>query len=102
MNPLPPNDTVSRNLPAWRVNPPADPNFRPAVWQRIQARTRSTWAAYMRDRFVGWSVVGTLAVVAAGWTGHSLAQEKLAAEREKMVVSYLGGLDPRVLAKLRP
>jgi hypothetical protein len=43
-----------------------------------------------------------LAVVAAGWGGHAMAQARLDAERNEMVVTYLSGLDPRVLTKLRP
>jgi hypothetical protein len=96
------NDPISQPLAAWRVQPKPDPSFRPAVWQRIQQQTRATWASYVRAHLVGWSVATGLVVVAAGWTGHSLGQAKLDASRDEMVVSYLGKLDPRVLAKLRP
>lgn len=102
MNPSDPNDPLSRTLASWRVNPPSDPNFRPAVWQRIRQRTRETWSAYVRAHRLGWSLVAGLAVVTGGWTGHAVARAKLDASREQMVVSYLGDLDPRVLAKLRP
>jgi hypothetical protein len=43
-----------------------------------------------------------IALIAAGWGGHVMAQARLDAERDAMVVSYLSGLDPRVLTKLRP
>ena len=90
---------LSRRLAEWRVIPEADPNFRPAVWQRIRAQTHETWTAYVRTHLLGWSVAGALAVVVAGWTGHSVARAKLDASREKMVVSYLVELDPRVMAR---
>ncbi len=100
MNPSDPNPSVSRALADWRVSPPTDPHFRPAVWQRISQRAAETWTSYLRSHLLGWSVVSGLAVVAAGWTGHSLAQANLNTEREEMAVSYLGNLDPRVLAKI--
>ncbi len=102
MNPSPPNDPFSRTLAEWRVNPKPDPNFRPAVWQRIKQRSRETWAAYVRTHIVAWTVAGAAALVAGGWTGHSFARAKTDSSREQMVVSYLGNLDPRVMAKLRP
>ena len=102
MNTSDPNDPLSRTLAAWRVTSPRDPNFRPAVWQRINQGARETWAAYVRAHRVGWTVAAGLAVVAAGWTGRTVARAQLAADRERMVVSYLGAIDPRVIAKLRP
>lgn len=102
MNSSPPNDPFSRTLAEWRVNPKPDPTFRPAVWQRIMQHSRETWAAYMRAHLVVWTVTGAAALVVAGWTGHSFAQAKIDSSREQMVVSYLGNLDPRVMAKLRP
>jgi len=100
MNPSDLDSSLSRQLADWRVTPPLNPNFRAAVWQRIQSRTRETWSAYVRAHLVGWSVAAGVAVAVAGWTGRSIAQAKLEAGREKMVVSYLVDLDPRVMAKL--
>jgi hypothetical protein len=97
-----PNDPVSRILADWQVNPKADANFRPTVWSRIRRGTPSSWTGYVRAHRLTWSVTAAVAMMAAGWTGHSVAQVKLANEREQMVVAYLGGLDPRVIANLRP
>jgi len=102
MKPSDPNDSLPRLLTAWRLRPPPNPNFRPAVWQRLRQQSRETWAGYVRVHLAGWSLLAVLAVVAAGWTGHSVARAKLEADREQMVVSYLGGLDPRVLVRLQP
>jgi hypothetical protein len=100
MKPSAPDPSLSRTLADWRVIPQADPNFRPTVWQRIHERTCETWAAYLRSHLVGWSVAASLAVATAAWTGHTVAQSRLEQSREKMVVSYLVELDPRVMAKL--
>ena len=99
MNPSESDSSLSRTLAEWRVIPKADPQFRPAVWQRIRAQTQDTWTAYVRTHLLGWSMAAALAVVVSGWTGHSVARAKLDASREKMVVSYLVELDPRVMAR---
>lgn len=100
--PNPPPDPLSHALQRWRIQPVTTRNFREAVWQRIDRRTRLTWSAYLQGHLVGWSVTAIVALIAAGWSGHAMAQARLDAERDAMVVSYLSGLDPRVLTKLRP
>lgn len=95
-----PHDPLSDTLQTWRVQPPANPNFRPAVWQRVQAR-RETWASYVRAHRRSVAVATLALLLVGGWTGRAAAQAKLAAERDAMVVTYLVGLDPRVQAKLR-
>lgn len=96
------DDSLSRTLGAWRVQPKADPNFRPAVWQRIRKRAGETWATYVQAHLAAWSIVAVLTVTAAGLAGVSAGRARLAAERDAMVVNYLVELDPRVQAKLRP
>lgn len=102
MNPSSPPDPLSRALGAWRVDPPADPAFRPAVWRRLGALRRDDWRGYLRAHLAAWCVVALVATAAAGWAGRSVAHAELAAERERMIFSYLGDLDPRVLALSRP
>jgi hypothetical protein len=97
-----PHDPLSDALQQWRVQPARDSSFRTRVWQRIDGSARLTWSAYIRGHLVGWSVTAMLALVVAGWSGHAMAQSRLEAERNAMVVSYLSGLDPRVMTKLRP
>lgn len=95
-------DNLSEALKDWRVNPPADPNFRNRVWQRIGSQTRVTWPAYLRAHTAAWSLAAVLAVSVAGFTGSSLARAKARADRDAMVVTYLVELDPRVQAMLKP
>ena len=102
MNSPEPNDPLSRTLAGWRVQPQADPNFRPAVWQRIRLTTRETWATYVRAHLATWAVVAVVTVTAAGWAGLSAGQARLSANRDAMVTAYLVELDPRVQAQLRP
>jgi hypothetical protein len=100
MKPTDLDSSLSRTLANWRVTPQVSSNFRPAVWERIRVQTLDTWGSYVRSHLVGWSVGASLAMAVAAWTGHSIAQSRLAQSREKMVVSYLVELDPRVMAKL--
>ena len=97
-----PDDPLSSTLQHWRLQPRRNRNFRDAVWQRLDRDARLTWGSYLRGHLIGWSVTALLAVVAAGWGGHAMAQARLDAERNEMVVSYLSGLDPRVMARLQP
>ena len=91
---------LSQILAEWRVAPKPEVNFRPQVWERIRRGGQESWAGYLRTHLAGWAVGAALAVVVAGWTGHAMAQARIESERERMVVSYLSELDPRVLAKL--
>jgi hypothetical protein len=97
-----PHDPLSRTLAAWRVTPPADPAFRPAVWQRLAAARDESWPGYLRAHLAVWCVTALIASAAAGWAGRSVAHAQLDADRERMIFSYLGELDPRVLAQVRP
>ena len=97
-----PRDTLSAALHRWRVDPPADPNFRQAVWQRLDARARETWPAYLRSHATAWSLAAVVIMGTAAFSGSALAKAHLRAGREAMVVTYLVELDPRVQAVLRP
>jgi len=96
-----PRNQLSDTLRDWRVTPPADPNFRHQVWQRLNRQIPASWPAYLRGHAVAWMLVTLLTVSAAALTGHATAQAKVRADRETMVVSYLVDLDPRVQAVLK-
>lgn len=102
MNPPETPDSLSETLRTWRLQPMPNPDFRPAVWRRIRQRSSEPWAAYVRNHRAVWSLAAVVVLAVAGWGGQAVAQVRLKAERETMVVAYLVGLDPRVQAKLRP
>src|SRR5687767_16007834 len=97
-----PDERLSRTLEDWRIQPLVNPNFRPAVWQRIRQRSGETLASYVRAHAAAWSIATVLAVTAAGLVGVTAGRAQLNVKRDAMVVSYLVDLDPRVQAKLRP
>ena len=97
-----PRDPLPDALHCWRVEPSPDRNFRDAVWRRIDHGVRLTWSSYVHHHLIGWSATAIVALVAAAWGGHAMAQARLDAVRDAMVLSYLSGLYPRVLTKLQP
>ena len=103
INPMnPPPNSLSAVLHRWRVAPPADPNFRAAVWHRVDARARDTWPAYVRSHAAAWSLAAVVMLGVAAYSGTALAQARVKSDRETMVVNYLVDLDPRVQAVLKP
>ncbi len=97
-----PRDALSAILRDWRVAPPADPNFRHSVWQRIGRRKGETWPAYLRAHAAVWALAAVVALSAAGYTGYATARARARADREAIVTTYLVELDPRVQALHRP
>ena len=97
-----PRDSLSAVLHRWRVDPPADPNFRTAVWRRLDARARETWPVYLRSHATAWSLAAVVLLGLAAYSGTALAQARMRSERDAMVVTYLVDLDPRVQAVLKP
>ncbi len=95
-------DFLSEVLRHWRVTPPADPNFRGAVWQRIDACVRETWPGYLRSHAVACALVAVSTVGAAAYAGNAAARARIHADREALVTTYLVELDPRVQALLKP
>ena len=48
------------------MTPTRDPNFRPAVLERIRQTTRETWAGYVRGHLAAWSITAQNALVQMG------------------------------------
>jgi hypothetical protein len=95
-------DSLSEALHAWRVTPPADPDFRQRVWQRVGNRSRTTWPDYLRMHAAAWSASLVIILSVAAYGGGALARSQTRADREAIVVTYLVNLDPRVQAVLKP
>jgi hypothetical protein len=95
------DNSITEVLRAWRVSPLADPDFRSAVWQRIE-RHHASWPTYLRSHATIWSLAAALTLGTAAFSGAALAKARAHAERESLVNSYLVDLDPRVQASLKP
>ena len=95
-------ESLAEGLRRWQVTPPAAPDFRSQVWQRIGRQSRASWPTYLRAHSAAWSLAAILILGAAAYTGRSAARAQVHADRETLVVTYLVDLDPRVQAVLRP
>lgn len=92
------NDFLSRTLADWRVAPRRNPQFRTAVWARIDAaRGAVSWPGYARAHAAVLAGALALAVLAGGWVGTERAQARVAAERAEMVTAYVQSLDARAM-----
>jgi hypothetical protein len=97
-----PSDSLSNDLRLWRVSPPPDPNFRAAVWRRIEASRREpTWPVFARTRAAALAAAAIVVVVLSGWTGHSVARSHVRSDRDTLAATYLASLDVRVQAGLK-
>jgi len=96
------SDPLSNVLRVWRVSPPPDPDFRAAVWQRIEETRRApTWSVFVRTRAAALTAAAIVTVVVSGWTGHLVARNHVQADRNTLAANYLANLDARVKAGLK-
>lgn len=86
-------DPIRGELRTWRVDPPADPGFRPAVWSRIDQARLLHWTTYWRRHAVGWSVACVLIVSASALWGHAAGLRHKQAERTAVLQTYLAAID---------
>jgi hypothetical protein len=94
-------DSLSEILQNWRIAPPGDPQFRTAVWARLQAARATRWAVYVRQHAAASCAALALAVVAGGWLGQWQARRQAAQDREMLATTYLAEIDARVIADNR-
>lgn len=92
------SDPLSRALSTWRIAPPRDPQFRAAVWARLQAARDQRWVSYVRHHATASFAAFALAVVAGGWLGQWQAHRLAAQDRETLALTYLSAIDARVIA----
>jgi hypothetical protein len=92
------SDPLRRTLAAWRVQPPADPNFRAEVWRRIGAGEAAgplPWASYARRHLPGVTAALLVAVAAGAVGGQERARARAAADSARLAAAYVDGLDAR-------
>jgi hypothetical protein len=92
------SDFLPKTLATWQVQPPRHPQFRAAVWARLEAgRQPAAWTGYFRRHTS--VVVGTvaLAIVAGALGGREHAQARIAADNQRMAAAYVEALDARLM-----
>jgi hypothetical protein len=97
-----PNDKLNEFLKEYsKLAVPADPDFRPSVWRRIEAEKRQRgWTKQTMTKLAFAGGLCAVTLTAAGWTGHASARAQVAADRETMANHYLASLDARAKAEL--
>lgn len=92
------NDPLNRALADWRVAPARNPQFRAAVWRRLEAARRpSTWTKFARSHPAAVSSVLVAAVLLGAVSGRTRAQHRTAADRLAIATDYVHSLDARWL-----
>lgn len=98
MTPSEPNDSLSPTLQQWRVVPRSNPNFRAAVWARIDAAARpSTWTKFARAHPAIVTAFVVAGVLLGAWSGQNEAREHTEADRSVLAATYVHRLDARWL-----
>jgi len=96
-----PNPELSQALRSWRVQAPADPGFRPGVWSRIEAvQRRHQGLGTSRARLGTLTLAAAVTLLASGWTGHHMAEQRQRSEREALALRYVVDMDARARAEL--
>ena len=85
-------------LADWEVAPGRVPQFRAAVWARIEAsRVGRTWFDHARAHVALTTGLAAVALVAGGWIGREKAQTRVAADRALLADNYVRSLDARTM-----
>jgi hypothetical protein len=88
---------------ACRVSPTRNPQFRAAVWARIEAARRApaTWGAWLRVNGWRFASYAVLCAALAGTGGGWIARVHSERDREQLVQRYLAIIDPHQHRHLR-
>ncbi|MBK9991014.1 MAG: hypothetical protein IPP19_09835 [Verrucomicrobia bacterium] len=80
----------------WQVRPVKNPDFRTAVWARIEAARRAplTWGAWLRLNAARFAFLSVASIAIAGAGGGWIATAQANQNREQLVQRYLASLDP--------
>jgi hypothetical protein len=93
-----PDDALSRTLASWRVKPPARPDFRAAVWTRIErGRANLSWLGYVREHVPAIGGALALALVVGAFGGAATARARIEAHSAQLATAYVQSLDARAM-----
>jgi hypothetical protein len=91
-------DPLSRALADWQVKPNSDPQFRTAVWAKIESRHgANSWASFTRSHAVAVAGAVVIAVLAGALTGRDRARARGETERNLLANSYVQAMDARTM-----
>ncbi len=91
-------DPLSKELALWRIEPPRDPAFRPAVWSRVRARGFETGLLqYIRQHVMLSACALAFSLSVGLYAGHLGASAR--SERDRLVLAdtYLASIDSMLI-----
>ncbi len=91
-------DSLSRTLADWQVQPPRSPQFRAAVWARLeQVRRPTDWPAFARAHARALGGALALALVIGAWVGREQARARVEEDRALIASAYVHDMDARLM-----
>jgi hypothetical protein len=91
---------------AWTVSAQSNPNFRTAVWARIEAGRRlpATWSDWLKLNLASVTMYAAASIVLAGAGGGYLATNQTNRDRDQLIQRYVTSIDPhqRVASSTSP
>jgi hypothetical protein len=91
-------DPLSRTLADWRVAPRPHPQFRAAVWARIDtARGAASWSSFTRAHLAAVAGAVAIAILAGAVTGRERARARVETERGQLANAYVQAMDARTM-----
>lgn len=100
MNPHSSSAATPNLLRHWQVEAPADPDFRAAVWTRIEGARQAaslSWAGYFRRNAQAWSLALVLALSVSALVGYRAGERHSERERAAILQTYLAAIDARAM-----
>jgi anti-sigma-K factor RskA len=81
---------------SYQVTPVRNPDFRSAVWARIESTRRApaTWGAWLRLNTFRFASLAVASIAIAGVGGGLIATAQTNRDREHLVQRYLASIDP--------
>jgi hypothetical protein len=87
-------DSLSKELALWRIEPPRNPAFRPAVWSRLKAGSLETGLLqYMRQHVMLSACALAFSVSLGMYAGHLGASARSQRDRLVLADTYLASID---------
>lgn len=88
----------------YQVKPVKNPDFRTAVWARIESTRRAptTWAAWLRLNVYRFAFLAIASIAIAGAGGGWIATAQANQNREQLVQRYLASIDPHQKTHTEP
>lgn len=88
---------------SWTVLLKSNPDFRSAVWARIEAGRKRpvTWSAWLKLNFTNVAMYAAASIVLAGAGGGYLAAIQASRDRDQLIQRYVTSIDPHQRVNLQ-